>query len=450
MSSTWAGTGTQRARTCLFIAALGPRNLLSLLILLSFLLSLLSLSGPLQAAPADSERSKLQAVQSKLKKLNQNLQQTEKSQGQVSDRLKQTESAISDASRQLRELGKQRNSTEQELSKLQQQARLLENQINRQQAQLGQLLHRQYLNGDIDALRLLLSGGDANQAARDLYYTTRLSQAKLELLQHLRNALQEKQRLGATVRSKREDLVRIEEKEKQQQQRLLSQQQKHQTVLKSIASKLSAQRREITTLKRDEQRLSRLIDDLVRKAAEQAQARARQAEQARRQQARQAASKSAAAGKSPAAPALQRNEHLPQDLGYVKNFATLKGKLRLPVRGDLINRYGTPRADTGATWRGLFIRAATGSEVKALAPGKVVFADWLRGFGNLLIIDHGNAWLSVYGNNQALFRQVDDMVKAGDTIAAVGNSGGNPESGLYFELRQRGQPINPLNWVSLK
>ncbi|MEK7737457.1 MAG: peptidoglycan DD-metalloendopeptidase family protein, partial [Pseudomonadota bacterium] len=91
-----------------------------------------------------------------------------------------------------------------------------------------------------------------------------------------------------------------------------------------------------------------------------------------------------------------------------------------------------------------------GSEVKAVAPGRVVFADWLRGFGNLVIIDHGDAFLSVYGNNQSLFRQLGESVKSGDVIAAVGNSGGNPESGLYFELRQQGQTVDPLKWVGLK
>ena len=137
-------------------------------------------------------------------------------------------------------------------------------------------------------------------------------------------------------------------------------------------------------------------------------------------------------------------------MSFSGNFAALKGRLHLPTRGDITNRYGAPRAESGAIWKGLFIRAAEGSEVKSIAPGRVVFADWLRGFGNLLIIDHGNAFLSVYGNNQSLFRQVGDVVKSGDSIAAVGNSGGNPESGLYFELRQQGKAVDPLKWVSLK
>jgi len=98
----------------------------------------------------------------------------------------------------------------------------------------------------------------------------------------------------------------------------------------------------------------------------------------------------------------------------------------------------------------MFIRAGGGSDVKAIANGRVVFADWMRGFGNLLIIDHGDAYLSIYGNNDSLLKQVGETVKGGEKVATVGNSGGNPESGLYFELRHQGQPIDPMKWASLK
>ena len=129
------------------------------------------------------------------------------------------------------------------------------------------------------------------------------------------------------------------------------------------------------------------------------------------------------------------------------DFTQLKGRLKLPVTGELTNRFGGQRADTGTAWKGLFIRASTGSSVKALGPGSVVFADWLRGFGNLLIIDHGDGYMSLYGNNEAVLKQEGEQVTAGEIIATVGNSGGNPESGLYFEVRYHSRPIDPLQWV---
>ena len=131
------------------------------------------------------------------------------------------------------------------------------------------------------------------------------------------------------------------------------------------------------------------------------------------------------------------------------NFSALKGKLRLPIRGEVSNRFGASREDSGISWKGLFIRANAGTEVKAVANGQVVFADWLRGFGNLIILDHGDGYMSLYGNNQALLKAVGSNVHTGDTIAAVGNSGGNESNGLYYELRRQSLPFDPLSWSSL-
>jgi septal ring factor EnvC (AmiA/AmiB activator) len=250
--------------------------------------------------------------------------------------------------------------------------------------------------------------------------------------------LDEKQRLAEAARGKRDELAAIEQRRQQQRAALLAQQQRHQGVVARLADRIKQQRREIGSLKRDEQRLGKLIEGLARIVAK--PARAPKPVPAQR------GGRAAAAE----APAALDNRLTPEAADFSGNFARLKGRLRLPVRGAIANRFGAPRADSGATWKGLFIRSAVGGEVKAIAPGRVVFADWLRGFGNLLIVDHGDAFLSVYGNNQSLFRQVGDTVKAGETIAVVGNSGGNQESGLYFEIRQQGQAVDPLKWASLK
>ncbi|MBY0237809.1 MAG: peptidoglycan DD-metalloendopeptidase family protein, partial [Burkholderiaceae bacterium] len=101
----------------------------------------------------------------------------------------------------------------------------------------------------------------------------------------------------------------------------------------------------------------------------------------------------------------------------------------------------------GPSWKGMFIRTAEGAQIHAIAAGRVVFAQWLRGFGNLIIVDHGGQYMSIYGNNQSLLRREGDAVKSGDVIAAAGNTGGNEESGLYFELRHRGKEFDPASWV---
>lgn len=127
-------------------------------------------------------------------------------------------------------------------------------------------------------------------------------------------------------------------------------------------------------------------------------------------------------------------------------FASLKGQMRSPVNGKVAAKFGSKRGD-GPAWKGVFIKAPEGAEVHAVAGGRVVFSDWLRGFGNLIIVDHGGQYMSIYGNNQSLLKRIGDVVKAGDPIASAGSSGGNEESGLYFELRLRGAAFDPAGWV---
>ena len=180
------------------------------------------------------------------------------------------------------------------------------------------------------------------------------------------------------------------------------------------------QRQEVTRLQRNENRLANLVTKIARMLAQ------------------------------PKTSTLFRNDNLPDNRFDGKAFAELQGKLTLPVKGEITNKFGANRPDSTVAWKGLFIRTASGQEVKAVAAGRVVFADWLRGFGNLLIVDHGNAYMSLYGNNETLYKQVGDELRGGDTVAAVGNSGGNAESGLYFELRHESKPLDPLKWLAKK
>jgi septal ring factor EnvC (AmiA/AmiB activator) len=122
----------------------------------------------------------------------------------------------------------------------------------------------------------------------------------------------------------------------------------------------------------------------------------------------------------------------------------------MPVRGEVANRYGSGTSDRSPSSKGLFFRAPAGTDVRAVAAGRVVFADWMRGYGNLLILDHGDGYLSIYGNNESVLRRVGDQVHAGDAVATVGSSGGNDSSGLYFEARFQGRAFDPLPWLHPK
>jgi septal ring factor EnvC (AmiA/AmiB activator) len=195
-----------------------------------------------------------------------------------------------------------------------------------------------------------------------------------------------------------------------------------------VSARIREQRRQVRGLERDESRLTRLVEELGRVLADEAQ-RLR-----------------------PGLRESRRNDAVPSADGTLgsRSFASLRGRLRLPIRGELASRFGNPRPDGGPSWKGLFIRSPSGQDVRAVAPGRVVFAEWMRGFGNLLILDHGEGYLTIYGNNEAVLKQVGDAVGAGDAVATTGSSGGSPESGLYFEMRHEGRPFDPLKWVVLK
>lgn len=377
------------------------------------------------AAPADVKREELKDLQGRIQSLQKDVAKTEETRADAAEELRETEQSISEANRKLRELGGERAAVQATLGELNAQSQKLSARIATQQTQLGRLFTRQYYAGETDAMRHLLSGSDPNQLARDVHYLSLLSRAKAGLIRDLGEVLDEKKRLAGLARDKNEELAEIEKRQQQARAGLVEQQKKRQAVLARLSDRIKAQRREVDKLKRDEKRLAKLIEGLGRIVA-----KPRRAPQAK-------------------GPAL-RNERTPDAALSADAFAQLKGRLSLPVRGELANRFGTPRQEGGTTWKGVFIRAANGTDVKAVAPGRIVFSDWLRGFGNLAIVDHGDGYLSVYGNNESLFKEVGQPVRSGEVIASVGNSGGNPETGLYFELRHLGQPVDPLKWVSLR
>ncbi|KAF0162983.1 MAG: membrane-bound metallopeptidase [Rhodocyclaceae bacterium] len=382
------------------------------------------------AATVDAKKGELQDLKGRIEALRRDMAAAEESKTYAVDQLRETESAISNTNRRLHELGAERAELTSQLADLDAQRQRLDRQTGSQQIQLGHLLNRQFVGGDSDALKLILSGHDPNQAARDKVFLTQLSRAKADLIQQLRAVAAEKSRLADAVRERQTQLAEIERRQQESRAQLLERKKQRLTKLAAIADRLKSQRREIDTLKRDEQRLAKLIEGLARIAAT-----------------RKAAPRvipRVGAGGTATTPRTRNYD--PGNVGGA--FAALRGQLRLPVKGTIAGRFGSPRAEGGGSWKGIFIRAAEGSEVKAVATGAVVFSDWLRGFGNLLIIDHGNDFLSVYGNNESLLAAVGANVKSGESVATVGNSGGNPESGLYFELRHRGQPFDPLKWAS--
>lgn len=379
------------------------------------------LGGVAGAAP----RQDLDAIRGRLEGLRKDLAETEETRSEAADQLRDSELAISAANRRLRELGQQQQDVERTLAQLAEQARVAQTGIGRQQEALGRALVHQFQHGHADPIRLLLGNEDPNEVSRRLHYLTYVARARAQLISSLRQGLSEVERIATATRGKAEELATIEQQQTVERQTLQREKADRARVLASVSAQVASQRRQIDTLRRDEERLTRLVDQLAKAAAK-------------------------AAAKPPKADAPLANKAVPEPGTDHAAFAQTKGRLRLPVVGELSNRFGSPQAAGQLSSKGIFIRAREGQEVHVVGSGQVVFADWLRGFGNLLIVDHGDGYMSLYGNSEALFRKPGDDVRTGEVIAAVGSSGGSAESGLYFELRYRGKPFDPLPWARLK
>ena len=388
------------------------------------------------AAEADTPKSELQALRARLQNLQKEYQAAQESKLEVSDSLRKSELAISQATRQLHELENSLQTAQRELLNVNTQAQATQIRIREQQARLGNALKAAYQHGHPNALKLMLNGANPNQSARELHYLAALTRAQRALIDALRMDLAQLQDLQQSAADKTFTLAQIQAARQTEQQKLLADKRERQQVLQKLSTQIQKQGREIATLKRDQARLTQLVERLARVMARPRKAKTRRAQ----------------SGNQPEIARPQRGPvaiitDTPEPYQVGKSFAALKGSLHLPVQGELMNRFGAPRDEGGISWKGLFIRAASGAAVKAIASGQVVFSDWLRGFGNLIIVDHGEGYMSLYSNNESLYKQVGDAVRPGDALASVGNSGGQTESGLYFEMRHKSRPFNPLSWI---
>ncbi|MDO8412336.1 MAG: peptidoglycan DD-metalloendopeptidase family protein [Gallionellaceae bacterium] len=365
-----------------------------------------------------SQQEKLDRLRQRIAALQQDLEKTSESKSEASDALRVSERAISNSNRTLAALTQQRHETNRTLRQLQQQTQKLQSGMRSQQVLLGKLLYQQYLGGQQEYFKLLLNNQTPDQVAREIKYYEYIARSRAAWINTLRGNLAQLDEVALQTRQREKEITDLQAQEKTQQQALEKEKAARQQVLNRYARQLKQQRHEIGRLQRNENRLSQLLSKLAEILT-------------------QAQDKS-----------LFNNEQLPDSRFDGKPFDQLKGKLILPVTGTVTNKFGSTRPDSTVLWKGLLLRTARGQAVKAVAAGRVIYADWLRGFGNLLIIDHGLGYMSLYGNNETLYKQVGDVLRGGDTVAAVGNSGGNEDSGLYFELRHQGNPLDPMKWVA--
>lgn len=381
---------------------------------------MLAVFGLAPLAHAATREEDLAALRARIEALRGELEEKESDRREARDALRASEAAISDANRDLANREQEALAARAGIERLAAQKTDLERLLEARQAVLGRLLASQHASGAPDALRLALAGEDPADTARKLHYLRYVSRAVAEIIGAHRSNLAELARLRQELEAAARGLADIEAASRAHRERLLAERRERRRVLERTAVEIRKARKEIRVLVADESRLARLVEEIGKLL-----------------------STRPGAGHT-------RVERIPEAGAETGPFSTLKGLLRLPVRGDLAARFGTPRTEGAGPAKGVFIRAAEGQPVRAVAAGRVVYADWMRGFGNLLILDHGEAYLSIYGNNESLLKQTGDTVGAGEPLATVGASGGNVETGLYFELRHLGKAFDPLGWVKLK
>src|SRR5690625_705824 len=396
-------------------------------------------------------------------------------------RLKASESAISDINRQLDQLQKQQKQAEQKLQGLQADQKSQQQLLTQRQAELADQLRAQYASG-LSPWTALLSGDDPQENSRDLSYLSFVSRAQADAVRAVRQTLEKLQKLSQQVSATQSQLEETLADQANQLKKLEQQKSERQNLLAEISTQLEQQRSEAERHRQNEQRLAKLIRGLEEAITEQkreerllaeaakrreaerklreqekqlAEARRQVQEAKKAQEARERAEQEAARRQAQESAQPQAPQAAPERLGEKPEPAQriqpepslalpegLSQGLPVPVRGEIQGRFGSNRPD-GGVWRGVVIRADEGAAVQAVAAGKVGYASWLKGFGNIMIVDHGQGYLSIYAYNQSLLRQVGDTVAAKEPVATVGSTGGQVEPGLYFEIRPNGTPINP-------
>lgn len=441
------------------------RPCVTLCVIRLILLSLIFLQAPSAMAAKKIEAEKQSAKESlsdlheRIDALKQELDNAQAAHKDAADELKQSEQAISVANKSLFDISHQQQEKKGTLAQLKAQSLSLNSTLSQQQKLLSAQLYDQYLHGKQSYTQMVLQNQDPSKIARDLQYFSYVARARAKLIAQMQGNLTQVAKLNDETTAALNQVVELKKRQELARLQLQAQKQEKSKVVRNLSSQITSQRKEISKLTRDEKNLSQLVERLAKIIPK---TNLRKTKPPKNSIVKNSTKNDVNKVNGPAnrnennqidesaehseQTSIASNNELPNQAFSGVDFATLKGKLRLPVRGEVTNRFGASREDSGISWKGLFIKSAEGSEVKSVASGRVVFADWMRGFGNLIIIDHGNGYMSLYGNNQTVLRKVGDEVSGGDAIAAVGNSGGNLMNGLYYELRKQSKPFDPMSW----
>lgn len=378
------------------------------------------------AAPAQNSREterKLERARSELKSIASERRKLEGQRGAVARELRQADEQVGQSSRTLRRTESELARQAAALAELQQRRDLLHGKLNAQREELTRLLRAAYKLGDDAPLKVLLAQDRVADANRDLAYHRYLQRDRAQRIAALTAELRELDQIERDLADKRAQLDATRENKRRELAALEKQRRERAALIAQLEQRYRDRNAKEKALGRDVKALERLLAQLRAAAARAAKAR-----------------EAAKASRSPAG----AGKRAPVRVATAAPISV--GGLGWPLSGALLAGYGGTMPD-GRGSEGVLIGAPVGSPVRAVADGQVVYAEWMTGYGLLLIVDHGNGYMSLYAHNDALLKDAGDTVKRGDTVGSVGNSGGQGRPALYFELRRNGQPVNPNIWL---
>lgn len=360
--------------------------------------------------PAFASNKKLQVKTIELKKVSQRINSlkmlirtSKDKKNTLVKQLKLIETRINKLANSLRVTGQNLSQQEELLSKLQASYKEQQTKLQKQQMLLAQQLRSNYQLGKHEYIKLLLNQRNPNTVSRQLKYFDYINLARVGIITTIDKTLKELIVSKQNIKKNTLELQALVSIQKQQNIELKLQKQQREIVLSALSKQIETKQQKLSELQKNKVNLEKLVNKFKRTQ-------------------------------------YQAKVSIP--------FSKLQGKLPWPVRGSIENFYGNHIQDSQLIYNGVLIKAKEGSDVRAIYPGKVVFADWLRGFGLLMIIEHNKGYMTLYAHNHSLLKQVGDQINSGEIIANVGHSGGNAQNGLYFEIRHNGKPINPTLWCN--
>ncbi len=354
-------------------------------------------------------QDKLDHIQQSIVKTQEHLQDNRSQRGHTLTKLRQLEGEISTNARALNTTGIKIKKINARIIQLRKNLKLLSRKLKKQRYALGEQLRAAYALGTHQNIKMLLNQQNPAEIGRIQAYFNYLNKAREDEIQQFITSIESKLKQEQELSQNLSDHKIALATRKKQKQLLQKQRIKRQQLLATLNEKIANQEQTLSGLETSRNKIEGLLRSLGQLLAD-----------------------------IPIAPSDN------------KPFQQQKGLLPWPIKGPFLARYGQKRNQGDLKWNGILIGSSYGVPVRSITHGRIAFADWLQGYGFIIIVDHGDGYISLYGHNESLLKHAGDWVKAGETIATTGDSGGQPNPGLYFEIRSRGKPIDPYPWCSLK